>query len=249
MEKYKQFHLESSLNLDNKAQFSSVASWVNQMRDFSRELTFIIPKCWEKRYSLKKYDQETVLSIEALLSMRRSSRNFSFCSVNIKDFSFVLNHSLGISHIDKNGLYFTYPNSGGIHSIIPIVLVSNVKGIEQGAYYYEARDFALYRISDFEKVDYVKVTSSDDIAYQSAFSIHLFAVGNQKCYKYQDRGYRFLLLECGHIMQSIHLCATSLELGCVMSGGGYDCPVLESLSSLIKDDDMMVLYECFLGSV
>lgn len=34
MEKYKQFHLESSLSLENAEQFSSIASWVSQMRDF-----------------------------------------------------------------------------------------------------------------------------------------------------------------------------------------------------------------------
>ncbi|NQN87513.1 SagB/ThcOx family dehydrogenase [Streptococcus suis] len=181
--------------------------------------------------------------------MRRSSRNFTSSSIAMRDFSFILNHSLGISRKDDTGLYFTYPNSGGIQSIIPIVLVSNVEGVDQGVYYYDAKDFDLYRISDFTNIDYEKVTSSDAIAYQSAFSVHLFAVGNQKCYKYQDRGYRFLLLECGHIMQSIHLCSTSLGLGCVMSGGGYDSPVLESLSLLIRENDMMVLYECFLGSI
>jgi|GEM_PF-2525384 len=34
-----------------------------------------------------------------------------------------------------------------------------------------------------------------------------------------------------------------------MSGGGYDISVLESLNSLIKDTDRMVLYECFLELV
>lgn len=57
------------------------------------------------------------------------------------------------------------------------------------------------------------------------------------------------MLECGHIMHSVHLCSISIGLGCVMSGGGYDISVLESLNSLIKDTDRMVLYECFLELV
>lgn len=52
MEKYKQFHLESSLSLENAEQFSSIASWVSQMRDFSRELIFTIPKYWKKSYGI-----------------------------------------------------------------------------------------------------------------------------------------------------------------------------------------------------
>ena len=246
---YKRFHIESSLNLENANQFSSVAAWAAGMRDFSKELTFKIPKNWEKSYSLKEYDKKTILPIEELLSSRRSCRSFSSISVSLIDFSFILNHSLGVSYMDKTGTYFTYPNSGGIQSIIPIILVTNVEGIEQGVYYYDAKQFVLYRISGFDNRDYDKITSSDTIANQSSFSIHLFVETNQKCYKYQDRGYRFLLLECGHIMQSVHLCSTSIGLGCVMSGGGYDIPILESLNSLIKDTDMMVLYECFLGLV
>lgn len=151
--------------------------------------------------------------------------------------------------MDGTGAYFTYPSSGGIQSIVPIILVNNVDGVKQGVYYYDSKQFVLYRISDFHSRDYDKITSSNEIARQSSFSIHLFVDVNQKCYKYQDRGYRFLLLECGHIMQSVHLCSTSIGIGCVMSGGGYDILMLKPLNSLIKENSMMVLYECFLGSV
>ena len=63
--------------------------------------------------------------------------------------------------MDKTGTYFKFPNSGGIQSIIPIILVTNVEGIEQGVYYYDAKHFVLYRISGFDNRDYDKVTSSD----------------------------------------------------------------------------------------
>lgn len=247
MNKYRRFHQESSLSLENANQFASIASWVTGMRDFSKELTFTIPKHWSKSYSLNKYDTTTTLPIETVLLRRRSSRLFSDQTVSIRDFSFILKYSLGVSYIDETGTYFTYPNSGGIHSVIPIILINNVEGIKQGAYFYEAKQNDLYKIAEFNNIDYAKVTASLDIAVQSAFSLHLFVMANQKCYKYQDRGYRFLLLECGHIMQSVHLCSTAVGIGCVMSGGGYDVPRLEFLNSLVKDNDMMVLYECFLG--
>lgn len=248
MENYKCFHLQSSLISETAGKFSNIASWVSGMRDFSKELNFMIPKHWEIKYNLKDYQRETSLPIESLLCKRRSIRKFTSFGISKLDFSFILNHSLGVSNIDETSMYFTYPSSGGIQSVIPIILVTNVEGIEQGIYYYEAKELDLYRIAGFDNNDYDKTTSSFKIATQSAVSIHLYVVADQKCYKYQNRGYRFLLLECGHIMQSVHLCSTSIEIGCVVSGGGYDTPILEPLYSLVKENDLMVLYECFLGT-
>lgn len=48
MENYKRFHYESSLSLENASEFSDVACWVEGMRNFSKELSFIIPEHWKK---------------------------------------------------------------------------------------------------------------------------------------------------------------------------------------------------------
>lgn len=39
---------------------------------------------------------------------------FFSISVSLIDFSFILNHNLGVSYMDKTGTYFKFPNSGGI---------------------------------------------------------------------------------------------------------------------------------------
>lgn len=40
--------------------------------------------------------------------------------------------------------------------------------------------------------------------------------------KYGDRGYRYLLLEAGHVGQNLDLVASALGLGAVNLGGFYD---------------------------
>ncbi len=47
---------------------------------------------------------------------------------------------------------------------------------------------------------------------QSAFIIFLVSDLAKMTFKYQERAYRFALLECGHIAQNLLLCATSLKL-------------------------------------
>ena len=41
-------------------------------------------------------------------------------------------------------------------------------------------------------------------------------------FKYGLRGYRFALLECGHLAQNLLLAATALDLAAVPLGGFYD---------------------------
>lgn len=78
MDKYKQFHIDSSLCLETSNQFSTIAAWIVGMRNFSKELTFKVSEYWGKRYSLKEYERSTSLPIETLLSKRRSNRTFTF---------------------------------------------------------------------------------------------------------------------------------------------------------------------------
>jgi SagB-type dehydrogenase family enzyme len=49
-------------------------------------------------------------------------------------------------------------------------------------------------------------------------------------FKYGQRGYRFTLLEAGHVGQNLVLAATALGLGSVAVGGFFDCRVEELLS-------------------
>ena len=71
------------------------------------------------------------------------------------------------------------------------------------------------------------------------------------CFKYQDRGYRFLNLEAGHVAQSLCLVAEGVEVGSVASGGFLDLDFLDFLKSRdIKDsffDNGILLYEIFFG--
>lgn len=48
------------------------------------------------------------------------------------------------------------------------------------------------------------------------------AVFERSTFKYGDRGYRYALLEAGHVAQNLNLAATALNYGCVNIGGFFD---------------------------
>ena len=50
--------------------------------------------------------------------------------------------------------------------------------------------------------------------------------------KYGDRGYRYALLEAGHLVQNLNLAAVALGIGTVNLGGFYD----DELAGLLRID-------------
>ena len=65
--------------------------------------------------------------------------------------------------------------------------------------------------------------------------------------KYGERGYRYVLLDAGHIGQNIYLIATALNLGVVGVCGFYD----DKVNSLLSIDGLneSTLYIMLLGQI
>lgn len=61
-----------------------------------------------------------------------------------------------------------------------------------------------------------------NIAFETSAIFFITALFDCSIFKYGDRGYRFVLLEAGHVAQNINLVATALELGCGNVGGFFD---------------------------
>jgi SagB-type dehydrogenase family enzyme len=68
-----------------------------------------------------------------------------------------------------------------------------------------------------------------NIAYEASLIIFITAIFERSTLKYSDRGYRFVLLEAGHIAQNINLVINGMGLGCINLGGFFDRQVDELL--------------------
>ena len=61
-----------------------------------------------------------------------------------------------------------------------------------------------------------------DIAYGASLIVFITSIFERSIFKYGDRGYRFILLEAGHVAQNINLVSNALGLGSVNIGGYFD---------------------------
>lgn len=189
--------------------------------------------------------------LDVLLN-RRSCRNFNEEFVTLDELAAILRYSCCASFKMDKLYLFNYPISGGIDSLYFIVIVSKVQEIEKGIYLYNTIDNELILLSKgFEYEEYENITSSTSLTVNSCFSVYILANTEIKCFKYQDRGYRFLNLEAGHVAQNLCLVAEGVSVGSVVSGGFLDMDFLNYLEyrniSNSFFDEGILLYEIFFG--
>ncbi|RSI51723.1 SagB/ThcOx family dehydrogenase [Streptococcus sanguinis] len=240
---YQVFHENTVLSLENSGGFESsiINFYENEVEAKNQGIACYSNKSFIEISVDKEFDNNGFLEI---FDNRRSSRSFCNNEVSQKDFLYILRCAIG----GKSQQFPNYPISGGIECFTIIVIVKNVEDIESGIYIYDRKEERLlFLTNEFKALDYHKVTLSYNLAQNAAFSVHILSDSNAKCLKYQDRGYRFLLLEAGHLAQNFYLIANLLSIGVVSSGGYLDHGFSNLIPNYKEFAKLDLLYELFFG--
>lgn len=205
-----------------------------------------------KVINLDKEFQLADMSFEEVLLARRTTRELSGEAITLNDLSKILYFSYGITFSFKafksHGIFLEAPNfasgpeaidipliydgyqsfrapasAGGLYPLEIYPVIYNVSGINPGVYHYNVREHKLELIKegDFSKT-IADLTFNQE--WQSKASVHFVvtAIFDRTRFKYWERGYRFVMIDAGHMMQNMYLTATSLNLGIAAIGGFYD---------------------------
>ena len=175
-----------------------------------------------------------------LIKKRRSRRDFTRTPITKRELSLLLKYSCGnTSPLEKSRhrrAQARFPIE-----VYPIVFRPSTSsgqapggdGLKAGLYHYNVKDHALDVLWDRE-------FSDEDISQiftypwvkDAAVGIVMTAVFSRNQNKYGERGYRYILLEAGHIGQNMYLVSEALGLKCCALGGTKD----ENLEKLIDID-------------
>jgi SagB-type dehydrogenase family enzyme len=191
-------------------------------------------------------------SFEEVLQSRRSVRDFSGAPMSLETLAKILLLGDGIVYEWQTDDGSTWglrpaPSPGGLYPVEMYCLVLRVEGLTPGVYFYHAKDHALELVSEQDPTDILTeaVPAQAESIRQAAVCVALSAVMARVKFKYGERGYRFLLLEAGHISQNLLLAAEAENLGGVAIGGFLDEPLNTFLE--LNGVDEAVLYLTLLG--
>lgn len=155
---------------------------------------------------------------------RRSCRSFANAPVDALSLFRILRDSYGRDH--------QVPSAGALYPIgIEVIVLVGDGTLQRGVY--RCSDDGTYlrsRNIDIERTAFEHALDSDDLVFGAPVMFVLSADFSKTTWKYGNRGYRYALLEAGHVAQNLLLSATSMKLATIEYGGFLD----DALSRLLK---------------
>lgn len=212
-----------------------------------------IPQSWI-RINFKTYQRLTRVSFKEislqrtsqsdLLNKRRSIRQFSGSAITKKELYYLLHQSSGLTFkwdsLDQSRR--PYPSAGARYPLEVYPLVLNCDGIEEGLYHYNVKEDVLELLVNKDLKEWISsVTNGERWLERAAVIFIITGVLDRTRIKYGDRGYRYILLEAGHLGQNLCLLATELGLGTCAIGGYLDAEVNKLLDISLQKEVAMYL--------
>ena len=167
--------------------------------------------------------------ITRLVKRRWSCRDYEPKPLPLSSLSALLWGSYGITRADpilldgSLALMRPVPSAGGLFPLEIYVATQRVQDLPDALYHYNVRTHALEPLSDgpiFKSLQ-PHLFMFQAIEHANAI-VFLAAVFNRTQKKYGPRGYRYILLEAGHVAQNLCLLAVEQKLGTLCMGGYSD---------------------------
>jgi SagB-type dehydrogenase family enzyme len=165
-------------------------------------------------------------SFDEVLEARETARSFGSAAVPLAAVARVLRTAYGVAR-QAGPEYprpFRYVPSGGALFPLEIYLQAlRVDGLEPGLYHYDPEAHELDVLRRGDETDRLAASVfQPGLLRAAAAAVFVSAVFFRSTFKYGDRGYRFVLLEAGHLAQNALLTAGATGLAAAPIGGYLD---------------------------
>ena len=180
---------------------------------------------------------------------RRSIRKFTDEPLSLDDLAYACYMTQGIKELREKNTFRTVPSAGARHAFETLILVNNVSRLKPGLYRYIATKHKLGLISEDEnlKERVLEASLGQKMVVSSAVTFIWYANAYRMTYRYQNRGYRYLFLDAGHVMQNLYLIASQIQSGtCAVAA--YDDDLMNKVLGL-DGEDRFVIYMAPLGKI
>jgi SagB-type dehydrogenase family enzyme len=175
-------------------------------------------------------------NLSDFIENRRTIRKYAGKSVSLDELSFLLWTTQGLNKnmSDERSLR-TVPSAGARHAFETVLLINKVDGLENGIYRYIVSQHKLLPLNfDKGKIeDLISAFRNINLVANSAVTFLWIAVPERMTWKFNARGYRYFLLDAGHICQNLYLAAEAIDCGCCGIGAFDD----EEVNAILKLDE------------
>ena len=174
------------------------------------------------------------LSLEQAIATRTSIRNFSPCELTLEKIATLFFYAYGVTRKNTDTAFprplRVVPSGGSLYPLELFFHTAHLAGHPSGIYHYNAAEHCLRHLKEGDHTQQISLRLlQPELAQGASLIIFLTAIFERSIFKYGERGYRYILLEAGHVAQNLNLVANALGLGCVNIGGYFDREIDEYL--------------------
>lgn len=163
-----------------------------------------------------------------LLAARTSCRRYKLKPLSLSVLATLLTGAYGIVKTgmiesEITALFRTTPSAGGLFPLELYLFTQHVQGVADGVHHYAVRKNSVELMkAGTGFVERYSALIADQFVREANVVVFIAAVFGRTQKKYGPRGYRYILLEAGHVAQNLCLLATEQGLGSLCMGGFMD---------------------------
>ncbi len=161
------------------------------------------------------------LALDAVLGMRRTPLAMAPAALNLAQLATILRYAYGITapDVDRRAV----PSAGALYPLELYVAARTVDELPSGLHFFDPRRDGLVALQTATQLlPLARAMLQAEVVDRSAAVILITANFERTTFKYRGRGYRYALIEAGHVAQNIDLTAAGLGLAATNIGGFFD---------------------------
>ncbi|MBN2501777.1 MAG: SagB/ThcOx family dehydrogenase, partial [Anaerolineales bacterium] len=187
--------------------------------------------------------------LKRLIEARTSTRKYQPTSITQEELAYLLWCTQGVKEItgDNYATHRNVPSAGARHAFETFVLANRVDGLPVGVYRYLALEHKLeeYIISERIVGELTSACANQEMVREGAVTFFWAADIARMTWRYDQRGYRYIFLDAGHVCQNLYLTAETIGCG-VCAIAAYEDDKLNTALDL-DGENMFVAYLAALG--
>lgn len=174
------------------------------------------------------------LPLGEAIRQRGSCRRFSQAPLPLACLSTLLRYGYGLGDAYRIDAWETFerpvPSGGGCYPLELYLFARRVEGLEEGSYHYCVREHALELLGPAPSLRTVEeLFLGQPWLGDAQVLVLVTAIPNRVLHRYSERGYRYLLIEAGHLGQNLSLVASASSCASLCLGGFLDDEVAKVL--------------------
>ncbi len=198
-----------------------------------------------RRVPIPEPPEEEGIPLWEALAGRRSMRNFSRLSLEYPVLARLLWATQGVTRREGSYLLRTAPSAGALYPVETYAIINRVQDLSPGIYHLDITGWSLELLREGSFGQALASAGLNQNMLDSAAAVLVWtAVVARSAWKYEQRAYRYIYMDAGHIAQNLYLAAVAIGLGCCTVGAFFDAEVNEVIGVDGKEE-----FALYMGAV